>query len=158
MQRWRNSGSHIIRNGFASLKIWKLVQAHKNRTVTLNSTNGEWQTANSSPAGFGNAPPTASGASVNVSLRDVTVYFAFALLDDARHKRRVRAAQLDFTMSVAVCAWCEPSPPPGEIGMISHGICPRHLRFLKARSQGLMSRRRRRRSSSTDDQEPQLPF
>jgi len=72
---------------------------------------------------------------------------------------RERVEQLDFPISVAVCAWCEPCPPAGEIGAISHGICLRHLRFLKASSQGHIAPRRRRLSAAQKRQgEVQLPF
>ncbi len=42
------------------------------------------------------------------------------------------ATQIEFPMHVAVCAWCRPKaagpPPPGQ----SHGICPRHLKKMRA--------------------------
>jgi hypothetical protein len=38
--------------------------------------------------------------------------------------------QTEFSMRVAVCAWCKPVPGAG-ISVWSHGICPRHLRKMR---------------------------
>ncbi|HLP76625.1 MAG TPA: hypothetical protein VK327_06850 [Candidatus Paceibacterota bacterium] len=68
----------------------------------------------------------------------------------------MRAAQLDFPLSVAVCAWCEPHPPAGGIGALSHGICPRHLKLVKLEYQGLLPKRRRRSRSRDDSAQMQF--
>jgi hypothetical protein len=39
--------------------------------------------------------------------------------------------QIEFPLSVAVCAWCEPVEPGASVGELSHGICLRHLKKLK---------------------------
>ncbi|HZR18850.1 MAG TPA: hypothetical protein VFE51_16300 [Verrucomicrobiae bacterium] len=52
--------------------------------------------------------------------------------------------QTEFSLSVAVCAWCKPRERGGALGAISHGICLRHLRKLKLEVQGLLPARRRR--------------
>jgi hypothetical protein len=56
----------------------------------------------------------------------------------------MNAGQLDLSLRVAVCAWCKPRVALGEIGSLSHGICPRHLRKFKLEAQGIMPMRRRR--------------
>lgn len=69
----------------------------------------------------------------------------------------MRPGQMNFSLTVAVCAWCEPHPPAGEIGALSHGICLRHLRQLKLQSQGLLPKHRRR-SRRESAPELQLPL
>jgi len=39
--------------------------------------------------------------------------------------------QIEFPISVAVCAWCEPVRPGASSMQFSHGICLRHLRKLR---------------------------
>ena len=56
----------------------------------------------------------------------------------------MRVGQLNLSLSVVVCAWCEPRVPGSEVGALSHGICPRHLRKLKLELQGVHPQRRRR--------------
>ena len=65
----------------------------------------------------------------------------------------MQAGQLDLSLSVAVCAWCKPRVPTGEPGVLSHGICPRHLRKVKFELQGFVPQRRRRSSAraATDE-------
>jgi hypothetical protein len=53
--------------------------------------------------------------------------------------------QIEFPLSVAVCAWCNPDERGAGLGDVSHGICLRHLRKLKLEMQGLISVRRPRR-------------
>jgi hypothetical protein len=67
----------------------------------------------------------------------------------------MEAGQLDLSLRVAICAWCEPQPPDGEIGALSHGICPRHFRKLVLESQGLLPKRRRRTVRSSRDDSSQ---
>jgi hypothetical protein len=55
------------------------------------------------------------------------------------------AYQVEFPLSVAVCAWCAPKERGHGLGSISHGICMRHLRNLKLEMQGIVSKRPRRR-------------
>ncbi|HWH71649.1 MAG TPA: hypothetical protein VNT26_19910 [Candidatus Sulfotelmatobacter sp.] len=40
------------------------------------------------------------------------------------------ARQIEFPLVVPVCAWCRPGEL-GNLGSVSHGICPRHLRALE---------------------------
>jgi hypothetical protein len=70
----------------------------------------------------------------------------------------MRGAQLDFSLPIAVCAWCQPDPPAGEIGALSHGICLRHLKTLKLSCQGVQIKRRRRSRNRDNDNEGQLPL
>ena len=36
------------------------------------------------------------------------------------------SSQIELPLKVPVCAWCR----PGEPGIVSHGICPRHLQQM----------------------------
>jgi hypothetical protein len=38
-------------------------------------------------------------------------------------------------LRVAVCAWCKPRELGAGLGDLSHGICPRHFREMKAKLQ-----------------------
>jgi len=69
----------------------------------------------------------------------------------------MEVGQLDLSLSVAVCAWCKPRVPMGEIGALSHGICPRHLQKVKLELKGLLPRRRRRPVENSK-RETLLPF
>jgi hypothetical protein len=62
----------------------------------------------------------------------------------------VPAGQLNLSLRIAICAWCEPQPPGGAIGALSHGICPRHFRKLVLESQSPQPKRRRRAAASND--------
>jgi hypothetical protein len=66
------------------------------------------------------------------------------------------AHQVEFPLSVAVCAWCAPKERGKGLGSISHGICMRHLRKLKLEMLGLITKRPRRRV--TGRVEALLPF
>ncbi|MDB6022754.1 MAG: hypothetical protein JWQ04_2611 [Pedosphaera sp.] len=48
-----------------------------------------------------------------------------------------RMQQAEFALAVAVCAWCKPKPgaftPSSDV--LSHGICPRHLRNMRLKMQ-----------------------
>jgi hypothetical protein len=74
----------------------------------------------------------------------------------------MHSGQLDLSLRVSICAWCKPRAPLGEIGSLSHGICPRHLRKVKLELQGILPKRRRRVDAhSTHEeskQEALLPF
>jgi len=50
-------------------------------------------------------------------------------------------SQTEFGLNVAICAWCRPEERGSGLGAISHGICLRHLRFLKLQTQGLLPKR-----------------
>jgi hypothetical protein len=40
--------------------------------------------------------------------------------------------QIEFPLAVAVCAWCRPkSKAAANMPVLSHGICPRHLRKMR---------------------------
>lgn len=56
------------------------------------------------------------------------------------------AAQIEFPLAVAVCAWCKPQDPEVRPGTLSHGICLKHLRKLKLQARGLSPKRAPRRS------------
>jgi hypothetical protein len=51
------------------------------------------------------------------------------------------ASQIEFSLKVAICAWCKPNERGSGLGAISHGICLRHLRFLKLETLGLLKKR-----------------
>lgn len=38
--------------------------------------------------------------------------------------------QIEFGLSVAVCAWCKRPVSSAGLEVVSHGICPRHFRQL----------------------------
>ncbi len=52
------------------------------------------------------------------------------------------AEQTEFSLKVAICAWCRPHERGAGLGAVSHGICLRHLRDLKLQLQDLPRRRR----------------
>lgn len=54
------------------------------------------------------------------------------------------AAQIEFPLSLAVCAWCKPEERDGRSGAVSHGICPRHLKRLKLEAAGKLPKRANR--------------
>ncbi len=39
--------------------------------------------------------------------------------------------QIEFPLSVSVCAWCRPGELGASLGAVSHGICLKHLRKLR---------------------------
>jgi hypothetical protein len=42
--------------------------------------------------------------------------------------------QIEFPLAVAVCAWCRPkSKAAANLPVLSHGICPRHLRKMRSK-------------------------
>lgn len=69
----------------------------------------------------------------------------------------METGQLDLSFRIPICAWCEPHPPSGEIGAISHGICPRHFRKVVLGAQGKLPKRRRR-SRAEANREALLPL
>ncbi len=54
------------------------------------------------------------------------------------------ALQIEFPLSVAVCAWCKPQELGAGLGVLSHGICLKHLRRLKLQAEGISLVRPRR--------------
>ncbi len=54
------------------------------------------------------------------------------------------ASQIEFPLTVAVCAWCKPQERESGHGILSHGICLKHLRKLKLQARGLSPVRRSR--------------
>ncbi|HWV99875.1 MAG TPA: hypothetical protein VNZ64_09310 [Candidatus Acidoferrum sp.] len=58
-----------------------------------------------------------------------------------REAHRMIAAQIEFPLVVAVCAWCKPQNRAASIGTLSHGICLKHLRKLKLQARGLTPKR-----------------
>ncbi len=53
----------------------------------------------------------------------------------------MNASQTEFPLAVAICAWCKPHERGSGLGALSHGICLRHLRDLKLKTQCLLQRR-----------------
>lgn len=51
--------------------------------------------------------------------------------------RKIVFQQSELPLSVVVCAWCKPKHHGAELGAISHGICPRHLKKLQQELQTL---------------------
>ena len=49
-------------------------------------------------------------------------------------------------------------PPGGEVGAISHGICPRHFRKVVLGAQGVLPKRRRRSIRDESNREALLPL
>ena len=60
------------------------------------------------------------------------------------------AAQIEFPLSLAVCAWCKPEEREGKSGATSHGICPRHLKRLKLEATGKLPKRVKRSAQSAE--------
>ena len=53
-------------------------------------------------------------------------------------------AQIEFPLSVPVCAWCKPGLKRGlESRALTHGICPRHLRVMRLKMQNAPAPARR---------------
>lgn len=53
--------------------------------------------------------------------------------------------QIEFGLSVPVCAWCKQVDPAPRSANVSHGICPRHFRKL---SEHPVTSPRRRQSAA----------
>lgn len=73
------------------------------------------------------------------------------------------ASQTEFSLAVAVCAWCKPHEHGESIGAVSHGICLRHLRNLKLEVQGRLPQLHRgsrgpRRRADLAGSDGQLPL
>jgi len=66
--------------------------------------------------------------------------------------------QLDFSLPVAVCAWCKPKERGNGVGHLSHGICPWHLRKIKFELQGVVLQRHPRAARRRQSTEAQLPL
>ena len=66
-----------------------------------------------------------------------------AFLTECREQRfgtagEMTARQIEFPLTVAVCAWCRPREVGTGVAAWSHGICPRHLRMMKLEVQRLI--------------------
>jgi hypothetical protein len=76
----------------------------------------------------------------------------------------LKTEQIELPLRVTVCAWCKPDARQGmDVGLISHGICPRHLKKLKLSLNQLASKapippRRRSRRKRQREGEPLLPL
>lgn len=66
--------------------------------------------------------------------------------------------QIELPLRVAVCAWCQPAAPPAGGQLLSHGICPRHLRQLEQELRGILRPRRRARRKAQDPAPGELLF
>jgi hypothetical protein len=66
--------------------------------------------------------------------------------------------QTEFAMSIAVCAWCKPDEHGGNVGSLSHGICPRHLKKIKLRLHSSAKKRRRSATQKDLKMDALLPF
>ena len=49
--------------------------------------------------------------------------------------------QTEFPMSVPVCAWCKPRSDAVSMTVLSHGICPRHLKKMRSKLQNKSAKR-----------------
>jgi len=56
-------------------------------------------------------------------------------ITDAGTTVETAARQIEFSMAVPVCAWCEPRQPGADTVAVTHGICPRHFKQLKLETQ-----------------------
>jgi hypothetical protein len=45
-----------------------------------------------------------------------------------------------FAVPVVMCAWCKPKRGAAQLPAVSHGICPRHLRKMRAKVEGKTKR------------------
>jgi len=43
----------------------------------------------------------------------------------------LNAQQIEFPLTVSVCAWCKPGSSGKGMTVISHGICLHHLRKMR---------------------------
>lgn len=43
----------------------------------------------------------------------------------------INAEQIEFPLTVSVCAWCKPGSGGMGLQVISHGICLHHLRKMR---------------------------
>ncbi len=71
------------------------------------------------------------------------------------------ARQIEFPLSVAICAWCRPHELGTGIGAVSHGICPSHLRKLKLQMQsrgGMLPARAPRKTPAVGNEALLLPL
>ena len=71
------------------------------------------------------------------------------------------ARQIEFPLSVAVCAWCRPRELGASLGALSHGICLRHLRKMKLELQqtvGIAPKRSSRRRQLKNQPGPEVMF
>jgi hypothetical protein len=66
------------------------------------------------------------------------------------------ASQTEFPMPVALCAWCRPGDRRQSFGLLSHGICPRHLRLMKLEAKGMTLKRSRSIKASRADRQAML--
>lgn len=69
------------------------------------------------------------------------------------------AQQIEFDLAVPICAWCKPREVGDALVVLSHGICPRHLRQIKRelhRRAGAAPRRRARRTRPSSELEAEL--
>ena len=58
-----------------------------------------------------------------------------------READQMIAAQIEFPLTVAICAWCKPQDEATAAGTLSHGICLKHLRKLKLQARGGRAKR-----------------
>ena len=67
--------------------------------------------------------------------------------------------QIEFPLSVPVCAWCKPRLKRGpELRVLSHGICPRHLKAMHLQMQNAPAPIRRHRRELRPDHTALLSF
>jgi len=71
------------------------------------------------------------------------------------------ARQTEFLLAVAVCAWCRPGELGVGLGVVSHGICPRHFEMMRRRLQrmaGVLPKRSSRRAKIQSKPEAEFAF
>jgi hypothetical protein len=71
------------------------------------------------------------------------------------------ATQTEFSLALAVCAWCRPGELGVGLGNVSHGICPRHFELMRRRLQrmaGTPPKRSSRRSKIQREPEAEFAF
>jgi hypothetical protein len=52
------------------------------------------------------------------------------LADRDKMGREMATRQTELPLRIVVCAWCQPGAQGTDLGAVSHGICPRHLRKM----------------------------
>jgi hypothetical protein len=81
--------------------------------------------------------------SYEVSLMHDFANSAMKVLENSvvRNAGETKPQQTEFTMSVPVCAWCKPRSGAVSLTVLSHGICPRHLKKMRSKLQSKSAKR-----------------
>jgi hypothetical protein len=89
-------------------------------------------------------------------LNVVLLFMSFLEIPRAEGGHGLTERQTEFLLDVVVCAWCKPGSRGVGSTVLSHGICPRHLR--KMLSKGETKPRRRRKQVPASESGPGLLF